>query len=285
MPSEFLVNTSWLQENLSDENVKVFDVTTVLTPDPEQRYLLKSGRDTYEQSHIPGAGFLDLQNDYSDPSSALRFTLPTESAFSAAAAANGISSNNHLVFYSTNKVMWSTRMWWMFRVFGHKKVSVLDGGFARWKKEGRLLDSGPFKPTRGRYAARLINQHVADKADVMAAIEADNSCILHALGHQQFTGLTNNYDRPGHIKNSKNIPWTELLDAEECFLPAEQLLKVLETSGALSAARVISYCGGGIAATVNYFALALLGQEARCAVYDGSLSEWAKDLSLPMEVG
>ncbi|XOV89605.1 MAG: sulfurtransferase [Pseudomonadota bacterium] len=280
-----LVSTDWLHENLNNSNLRVFDCTTILRPHPEKTYEALPARETFDEGHIPGAGFIDLQGDFSAPDSPFRFTLPDAAAFAAAAARQGISNSSHLVLYSTTAPMWATRLWWMFRVFGHERVSVLDGGFPRWRAEGKPVDQAPPIYREGSYTATLDSSRVVDKAGVLAAIEDQNTCIINALSREQYRGEGPGYGRPGRIKGSESLPWSELLDELGCFLPAEKLREKLAGTSAPDAGRIITYCGGGIAASVTLFALALTGQEDRVALYDNSLSEWAADSSAPMETG
>lgn len=286
MSKRFLVDTDWLHNALENDSVRVFDCTTILRPDPRQTYTVEAARDEYENGHIPGAGFLDLQGEFSDNASRLRFTFPSNEQFSAAAGANGISNEHHVVLYSTTVPMWATRMWWMFRTFGHDRVSVLDGGFAKWQREGRPVSTTPDRYPAAAYRADANIARVADKQAVMSAIENGGTCVLNALSREQFKGEGTHYGRPGRIRNSESLPWNELLDRETgCFLPMDALHEKLSQTSATRAERVITYCGGGIAASVDLFALALLGMEDKVALYDASLSEWARDDSAPMETG
>lgn len=284
MAKRFLVDTDWLHAALPDDNIRVYDCTTILRPDPKQHFIVEAARDAYDEAHIPGAGFLDLQGTFSDQDSSLRFTLPSEQQFAAAASAAGISNHHHVVLYSTTVPMWATRMWWMFRIFGHENVSILDGGFGKWQAEGKPTTTEAPDHPAGTYSAAKDHGRVADKATVLAAIEDDNTCVINALSREQFRGEGSHYGRPGRIRNSESLPWNELLDMSTgCFLDEDTLRERLGTTSAHNADKVITYCGGGIAASVNLFALALLGHEDKVALYDNSLSEWANDHTAPME--
>ncbi|MEX0941601.1 MAG: sulfurtransferase [Pseudomonadales bacterium] len=286
MTTDFLIDTDQLHNALDSDHIRIFDCTTILKPHPEKVYTVEAAIDTYEAGHIPGAGFLDLQNALSDRSSALRFTLPSPEQFSEVAAAAGISNDNHVILYSTTAPMWATRLWWMFRIFGHERVSVLDGGFAKWQKEGKPVSGDLPAFPRGEYVAEKDTTRVADKQDVLNAITAESCCVLNALSRDQFVGEGQHYGRPGRISHSENLPWSDLIDVQTgCFLPINDLRTRLEATSALASDRVITYCGGGIAASVDLFAMALLGMEHKVALYDNSLSEWVQDPSAPMETG
>ena len=288
--TDFLMDTETLAACLDDEAIRIFDCTTLLLPDPNGTYRVESGKAAFEEAHIPGAAFLDLQGDFSTQQSRLRFTLPTDEDFSRSATAHGISNDSHLVFYSTTAPMWATRLWWMFRTFGHERVSVLDGGLAKWQREDRLVASGSSSGyevnSDSSYVARKQAQRIADKGNVLEAIDAVSSCIINSLSREQYRGEGMHYGRPGRIKDSESLPWNELVDRESgCFHETEILRNKLGETRALDADRVITYCGGGIAASVTLFALALLGFEDKVGLYDNSLSEWANDPALPMQKG
>lgn len=284
MPAPILVDVDWLEHRLGNDDLRVFDTTTMLKPDPERVYRVEADKAGYLEAHIPGAGFLDLQQDFSNNDLSLRFTLPAAEAFAAAAGRHGISNDSHVVLYTTTNPMWATRFWWMFRTFGHESVSVLDGGFKGWQAAGKPVSDGEQQYPPANFGARFDARRVADRHRVLAATES-GACVLNALSHEQFVGEGTHYGRPGRIAGSENLPWSELLDGDGRFLPVDQLRKKFETTRALEADEVITYCGGGIAASLDLFVLALLGEEDKVALYDNSLSEWARDESLPMESG
>ncbi len=283
MSAPILVDVEWLAARLASGDLRIFDTTVVLEPDPERIFNPVPQVGAYRETHIPGAGFLDLQRDFSDTAAPLRFTLPSAQAFAESAGASGISNKHHVVLYSSTNPMWATRFWWMFRTFGHDRVSVLDGGLAAWHAAGKPTRSGDEQYPAAEFSATLDPSRVADKADVLTAIGNESNCVVNALGREQHGGETVMYGRPGHIANSCNVPWSELLDDSGCFLPVDSLQSHFEQVGALSADEVVTYCGGGIAASLDLFALALAGREARVRLYDNSLSEWGRDDSLPME--
>ena len=169
---------------------------------------------------------------------------------------------------------------------GGRIAAVLDGGYAKWAREGRPTETGAGTPrAAGDFTVRQVRNLMADKASVQAAMGNPAVCTLNALSAAQHTGGgSTNYGRPGRIAGSLNLPAGDLLDpATGCFLPAEELRRRLGAVGALDR-EVIVYCGGGIAATADALALIMLGHE-RVRVYDASLNEWAPDPTLPMEVG
>ncbi len=282
--TDFLISTETLEGCLHDDNLRIFDCTTFLKQSPDGRVLMESGKSTYDENHIVGAALTDIQRDFSDQNSPLPFTLPTEDDFAEAAASHGITNDNHLVFYSTGDLIWATRLWWVFRAFGHERVSVLDGGLAKWIREDRPLEESASSYAPTSYSANRDLSYIADTERVLSAIDEDDTCILNALSREEFRGESARYGRPGRIKGSESMPWNELIDPQTgCFLPREDLQNVLDKTSALTSTYVIAHCGAGIAATATLFVLALLGQETKTALYDNGMLEWAKAAELPMQ--
>jgi thiosulfate/3-mercaptopyruvate sulfurtransferase len=282
---EYLVNTEWLAQRLNDPRVRVVDCTTHLPPLPDlSLYNVVSGRADFEKAHIPGAIFLDLEHDASRAHPRLHFMLPSPELFARAMASLGIGDETHVVAYSTANHWWATRLWWMLRVFGHDRASVLDGGFQKWRREERPVETGAGQVAApARFTPRYRPDLVATKETVLAAIGDAGSCTVNALRREQHAGTGGvNYGRRGHIEGSVNIPAAEHIGADNTFKSAEELRT--QFGAAMTAPQVITYCGGGIAATSVALVLAMLGYDA-VKVYDNSLTEWAADPSLPMTTG
>ena len=286
---EFLVSTDWLAEHLADDDVRVFETTVFLRPRDGGGYRVESGRAEYESGHIPGAGFLDLQGDFSDNDQQLRFMMPSAEAFAEAAGRHGISESSKLILYDRSGSAWAARLWWMFQSMGCEGAAVLDGGWRRWSAEGRAVstDAVTYEPTTFTPAADPAR--FADLDEVRTFIDsggAGGSCLINALGREQHSGADGGgaYGRPGHIPGATNVPAMELTDSDSgLYRPAEELASLFEQAGADRTQRVVTYCGGGIAASNDALVLSLLGYED-VAVYDASMSEYAADPSLPLEV-
>ncbi len=280
-----LVTTGWLADHLEDPCVRIFDSTVHLRPAQPGPYRVESGRADYESGHIPGAAFVDLARDLSDPSAPLGFTRLTGGALAAALGAAGIDPGLKIVCYSTSTPMWATRLWWVLRAAGFTDVAVLDGGYARWTAETRPVETGSraYPPTEVRIDERP--GAWADRQDVLAAIGDGAVCTVNALPAGVHSGEAEvNYGRKGHIKGSRNVPYAALLDADGLYRSDADLRVLFEGVGALQRPRVIVYCGGGISATMDALALTRLGHPS-VSVYDGSMSEWTRDPDLPMETG
>jgi len=280
-----LVSTAWLEAHLGDPDLRVFDTTVHLRPASPGPYRIESGRADYEASHVPGAAFLDLAGDLSDPNSPLSFTMPPLERLARALGAAGVGRGSRVVVYTTTTPMWATRLWWMLRASGFDEVAVLDGGFAKWTAEGRSVEAGAraYPPAELSLTARP--GAWADKADVLAAIEDGAVCTINALSPSVHSGESPmNYGRKGHIKGSRNVPYAALLKDDGTYRDDADLRALFDTVGAFERARVICYCGGGISATMDALALTRLGHPS-VAVYDGSMSEWSRDPAMPMETG
>jgi thiosulfate/3-mercaptopyruvate sulfurtransferase len=281
---DFLVETDWLEQNLA--NVVVLDCTTHLIPNPKITYDVVPGREDFEKAHIKGAQFCDVSRDVSDTSQTLRFMRQTPEDFAVAMRRFGISDDTKVITYSTANPQWATRVWWLLREFGHDNGAVLNGGWQKWSRENRPTESGAGeKRAPGDFTAKAPRDLMAGKNEVKAAIGDGAICTLNALSADQHKGTGGNaYGRSGRIAGSANLPAAQLLDpATNTFLSADQLRDKFEAVGAMDR-EVIVYCGGGIAATADAFALTMLGH-TKVKVYDASMSEWAKDETLPMETG
>lgn len=283
---EFLIETDELEQRLGDRDLVVLDSTTHLVPDPKITYQVVPGRADFEKAHIPGAQFVDLQNDLSDSTQRFRFMLPDEASFAAAMGRFGVGPKSRVVCYSTANPWWATRLWWVLRVFGFDNAALLNGGFQKWAREERRVESGPATPRPPQqFVVRELRPLMVDKDQVLQAIGDDGVCTLNALLPQQHAGTGGTrYGRPGRIKGSVNLPAAQLFDPEtNLLLPADTLEQRFRAVGAFDR-KVIAYCGGGIAASADAFVLTLLGHpEVR--IYDASLSEWAIEPDLPMETG
>jgi thiosulfate/3-mercaptopyruvate sulfurtransferase len=284
--TDVLVETDWLAEHLDDPGVRVLECTVYLVPaDLPGGYRVESGRAKWAERHIPGAGFVDLQEELSDRGSSLRFMMPPPAQFAEAMGRHGVGDGVRVVLYDRFVNMWAARVWWMLRAFGFDAAAVLNGGFRKWTREGRPVaaDTGT-RPPRP-FTARPRPGLIADKAGVLAALGDDRACVLNALTEEQHRGEPVVGRRPGHIAGSGNVPARDLVDPEtHAYLPPDVLRAKFAAAGALGAGRVITYCGAGIAASSDALVLTMLGHDD-VAVYDASLSEWATDPSLPMEQG
>jgi thiosulfate/3-mercaptopyruvate sulfurtransferase len=280
-----LVSTDWLAGHLEDPELRLLDVTVHLRPATPGPYRIESGRADYEAGHIPGAAFADLARDLSDKQSPLGFTMPSAGDFAEALGALGVGNNSRVVAYTTTTPMWATRLWWMLRSCGFDNAAVLDGGFAKWKAEGRSIEAGERRYPGTALTLSPKSGCWAGKAEVLAAIGDGQTCTINALSPSVHKGTADmSYGRKGHIKDSRNVPYAALLKQDGTYRDDSELRALFDGVGAFGRTRTICYCGGGISATMDALALVRLGHPS-VSVYDGSMSEWVRDPDLPMELG
>jgi thiosulfate/3-mercaptopyruvate sulfurtransferase len=281
---KYLVSTDWLAEHLDDPDLRIYDCTTVLVPDPVVTYTIGSGRDGYDEGHIPGAGYIHCQDNLSDTSADHRFMLADPQTYARNVGRLGIGDGVRVVLYSRTQLFWSTRAWWTFHAYGFDDVAVLDGGFIQWQAEGRSVSTAPCAYPPATFTPRPRPEVIASNRDVVGLIGRDDTVILNALAREQHAGTGGNtFGRPGRIAGSVNAPYAEIADmAAGTYRSPDEIRKVLEQAGATPEKRIVNYCGGGISATIGYLAERMLGYE-NTALYDASMQEWALDESLPME--
>ena len=284
-----LVSTDGLAAILGQPHVRVFDCTTYNNPPPpgvDEPYLPEPGLKTFREAHIPGAGFLDLQGEFSDKSSRNWFMMPKDVAqLEAAFARHGIGNGTRVVLYSVGTMMWATRFWWMLRALGFDNAAVLDGGFDKWKAEGRPTETGDAKGYPAAvFEARPRPGMFIDKQATQAAIGSGDAVTVNALGPQFHGGLeASRYGRPGRVPGSVNVSAATLVDpATKAFTSLADAKAKLEAKGVTPDKRVICYCGGGISATIDLFLMHQLGYD-NITLYDASMGEWARDPGLPIE--
>jgi len=282
---EFLVATEWLAAHLGQSDLRILDCTVHIAFNPVTMFEINSGREDFESAHIPGAQFVDVLTELFDTSHPVPLMAPNAAQFASVMTAHGVGDGTRIVLYSAQNAYWATRVWWLLRMFGFDDAAVLNGGLQKWRREARPIETGLAKPPPlARFIVREQRPLMAKKEEVLAAIGDRAVCIINALPEDQdhFTSGIH-YGRPGHITGSMSLPSDDLLDpATNEFLPAGELRTRFGRVGAFSE-RVITYCGGGVAASADAMALVMLGHPA-VKLYNGSLLEWATDPSLPMEV-
>jgi thiosulfate/3-mercaptopyruvate sulfurtransferase len=281
---DMLVPGNWLADHLDHPDLRIFDCSVTLVP-TGSGVRPESGRAAWAAGHIPGSGFADLISELSDTSQSLPMMMPPPAQFAAAMGRLGVGPATAVVLYDTGPHTWATRVWWMLRAVGFDNAAVLDGGLGKWKAEGRPLSTEP---------CRYPPAHFEPLPRECVFVGKDHVCRLHgepqvrlinALSADEHSGKVARTARPGRIPGSGNVPAGSLLDpATGAYLPLAQLRERFQAQGALDGRSVITYCGGGIAATSAAFTLVRLGVPD-VAVYDGSLVEWSADPSLPLETG
>jgi thiosulfate/3-mercaptopyruvate sulfurtransferase len=275
-----LVSTEWLEAELGAPDLRVIDATLFLPGDP------RDARAEYEEGHIPGAVFLDIE-DVSDSSNPVPHMLPSDARFASRMASLGLRDGQRFVVYDDSPLHSSARAWWMLRSFGAHYVAILDGGLRKWKAEGRPLESGRPAVRHGHFSPSLDRGAVVDKASLAALVDAGSHEIVDARGAGRFSG-----EEPepraglasGHIPGSKNLPQGRLFEADNRWKRGEALKREFETAGIDLARPMVATCGSGVTACVLLFGAHLLGKDDG-RLYDGSWSEWGADPATPKATG
>lgn len=275
----WLVSTNWLAEQLGSPDLVVLDGSS---------HLPNSGRDAaqeYREGRIPGAQFFDI-NGVADQSTELPHMLPTAEEFSRHVQAMGVSADSRIVAYDATNMSSASRVWWSFRAMGFDNIAVLDGGFQRWQREDRPVETvQPSAPEQGDFVATPRPERVRSLAEVVALIGTDTQ-IADARAAGRFSGddpEPREAPRLGHIPGSLNVPYTEFLAADGTMLPPDALEAVFRSHDLDAGAPAVATCGSGVTACMIALALAVTGND-RAAVYDGSWAEWSGS-NAPVETG
>ena len=275
-----LVSTDWLLKHLDDPDLRVVDASW---------YLPAAGRDPkvdYAEARIPGAVFFDI-DEIADLDSPFPHMLPSPEKFASRARRLGLGDGNRIVVYDGSGIFSAARVWWMFRVYGHDDVSVLDGGFPKWQSEGKPISDLPEIGRERHFTARYNSMMVRDIRQVQSACQTGREQIVDARSPGRFTaaepepreGL-----RGGHIPDSLNLPHSKLFGEDGLFLEGQALRAAFEEAGVDLNKPVVTTCGSGVTAAVLALGLHLLGHR-NVAVYDGSWSEWGSREDLPAASG
>lgn len=275
-----LVSTDWLAAHLKDPDLRVLDGSW---------YLPGEGRDAraeYAEAHIPGARFFDI-DEVSDHRSELPHMAPPPEKFMSRMRAMGVGDGHQIVVYDGAGLFSAARVWWLFRLMGKTDVAVLDGGFPKWRAEGRpVADLPPVIRDRHITVARQ-NHLVRDVTQVASASKLGDREILDARPPERFRGAAPEPReglRAGHIPGSRSLPFAELLREDGTMKPPEALRAAFEATGADLSLPVVTTCGSGVTAAILNLALERIGKTDH-SLYDGSWSEWGMYADLPIATG
>ncbi len=280
MAHNTLVSTAELAAHLDDAGWVIFDCRHDLAkPD--------SGEQDYAKAHIPGARFLHLDRDLSAPTSGRngRHPLPDPQSFMRTLGTAGVDAGKQVVAYDDKTGVYAARLWWMLRWLGHDNAAVLDGGYAKWAKEGRALTSAIPQAAPAHFAGRPRAMSV-DADDVLRSLGAPGRILVDARSAERYRGENETLDPVGgRIPGSINRFFRENLDPSGCFKPVADLRRAYTALlGKLPPDAVVHSCGSGVSACHNLLAMEIAGLPGS-RLYPGSWSEWCSDPSRPTEQG
>ncbi|TPX32923.1 thiosulfate sulfurtransferase [Synchytrium microbalum] len=283
-----LVTTQWLASNL--KNVTVVDGTWFLNPPGT---VPRNGLKEYNEKRIPEARYFDLDL-IADHDTKLPHMLPTAEVFAKHVGAMGISETDHVIVYDALGIFSAPRVWWTFKAFGHQSISVLDGGFPKWIKEGHPVETGAPKtfqpkPYNATYQPKMVIDFKTLFQQVSDFSNPDNGVIVDARPAARFAGTVPDPREhlgvvPGHIPTSVNLPFMNLIDSETGTMVStdkiKQLLKGIRVDFT-NPRQIITSCGSGTTAAVINLALEILGRKEQVVLYDGSWTEWGSNKQTP----
>lgn len=246
------------------------------------------GRAAYGKGHIPGAVFADLDHDLCGPigPGTGRHPLPDWDTFCAWLGRQGVSPQRTVVAYDDSHGAFASRLWWMLRCLGHARVAVLDGGFARWEREGRPTDAAVPAPQPDTYRARPDAAQLVPLEALLGHLDDPALLLVDARAGERYRGETEPIDpRAGHIPGAINVPYADNVNGDGTFLPPARLReRLLAAYGGVAPERTVHYCGSGVTACHNLLAQAVAGLPPG-RLYAGSWSQWCADPQRPAELG
>ena len=275
-----LVSTDWLAAHLKDPDLRVLDATYYLPGDP------RNAKSEYDNAHIPGARFVDI-DDIADARSDLPHMAPPIEKFMSRLRAMGVGDGHQVVVYDTHGLMSAARVWWLFRLMGQDNIAVLDGGFPKWQAEGHPIEDLPPVIRDRHMTVRRQNQLVKDVTQVSAAAKLGDYEIVDARSAGRFAGSEDEPWpglRPGRIPGSRNVPFGDLLNEDKTMKDPVTLRAIFDKAKVDLSKPAIASCGSGVTACVLALALERIGKKD-WSVYDGSWTEWGAFPTLPVETG
>jgi thiosulfate/3-mercaptopyruvate sulfurtransferase len=273
-----VVGTAWLAAHLGDPDVRVLDATWYLP------HLGRDARAEHRAGHVPGAVYFDI-DAVKDARNPLPHMLPPAEEFADAVGRMGIGTGDRVVVYGQRGMIASARVWWSFRVFGHDRVAVLDGGLPAWVAEHRALEPGEVTRPPARFTARFRPELVRDLRAMRANVEQPGDQVVDARSRGRFDATEPELRpglRGGHIPGSRSLPYDQLFAADGTLRPPGELRIAYEGAGLDLDRPIVATCGSGVSAAVLALGLHVLGRND-VAVYDGSWTEWGGRTDTPVE--
>ena len=268
-PTSALVSTDWLAEHLRAPDIRIVDASWYLPGDS------RDPKAEYDERHIPGAVYFDI-DDVADDQSDLPHMVPSAAKFSSRVRKLGLGDGNRIVVYDANGFWAAARVWWMFRLFGHEDVAVLDGGLGKWIEEDRDTESMTDSRTERHFTARQNNLLLRELEDIRGNITNKRETLIDVRSPARFRGEEQEPRpgvRQGHIPGSVNLHYGRLVAEDGRLRSREDLAALFAEIGVDPSAAIAMTCGSGVTACIGALALYELGNR-QVAVYDGSWTEW-----------
>ncbi|MGJ5096136.1 sulfurtransferase [Bradyrhizobium oligotrophicum] len=271
--SDALVSSEWLAQHLSDPAIKILDCTW---HHPSTNL---DGRTQYRGRHLPGSVHFDI-DQIADKSSPLPHMLPSSEDFAHKVGLLGVSNADRVIVYDRHYGGSAAgRVWWMFRVFGHDNVALLDGGFGKWTKEKKPAEMTPVRPVPASFSASFRPELVATSGAVQSLLHSGGAQLVDARGPGKFDGTQADvftFKRQGHIPGAVNLPWADLVDPDTGELLASDALGARFAAAGVDLAKpIVTTCASGITSCMLALALYRLGVP-NAAVHDGAWAEWSQ---------
>ena len=275
-----LVSTTWLAAHIKDPDLRIFDASWYL-PD-----MNRDAKAEYAAGHIPGARFFDI-DEISDHRSEMPHMAPPVEKFMSRMRAMGVGDGHQVVVYDGAGLFSAARVWWLFRLMGQKNIAVLDGGLPKWKAEGHPVTTEPPAIRDRHMTVKYEGHRRRDVTEVARASKLGDHAIIDARAPARFRGEAPEPRaglRTGHIPNSRNVFFKDLLNDDGTMKPPTALRTIFMDAGVDLQKPAITTCGSGVTAAVLSLALERIGKTDH-SLYDGSWSEWGMYADLPIATG